>query len=251
MNAFAACRLPFAVCGLPLAARRLTPPHCRIILTFSPMTFPAHLIKAVIFDMDGVLIDSEHLWKKAENEVFTSLGVELTEELCELTKSMTTSEVTSYWYSKYPWTGAELHEVEEMVVQRVIELMQSEPCDIRGVKPLLENLNAQQYKLGLATNSPARIIPIVLEKLGVSHLFDTTSSAEDESKGKPDPAVYITTARKLQVEPQYCLVIEDTRSGMQAAKAAGMMVAAFTNGNTELSFDIADYSIACFEEVMI
>lgn len=201
--------------------------------------------------MDGVLIDSEHLWKQAENEVFTSLGVELTDEHCHITQSMTTSEVTSYWYERFPWQDKKLAEVEEMVVQRVISLMKSEPCDIRGVKPLLEKLKASQYKIGLATNSPACIIPAVLDKLGIAHLFDATSSAEDELKGKPDPAVYFTTARNLQVEPKHCLVIEDSRSGMIAAKTAGMMVVAFTNGNKELYFDIADYSISCYEELGI
>ena len=74
--------------------------------------------KAVIFDMDGVIIDSEKFWKQAENEVFSSLGVVVTDELSDLTKSMTTSEVTRFWYDKFPWQNVELNEVERMVVLR-------------------------------------------------------------------------------------------------------------------------------------
>ena len=114
--------------------------------------------KAIIFDMDGVLIDSEKFWKQAENEIFTSLGVEVTDEYSKLTKSMTTSEVTKFWYDKYPWKNIALKAVEEMVVLRVIELIKTEDCQIKGVKPFIEKLKTKKYKIGLATNSPDKII---------------------------------------------------------------------------------------------
>ena len=199
--------------------------------------------QAVIFDMDGVLIDTEKIWKQAEKEIFSSLGVEVTEENAKLTESMTTSQVAQFWFSKFPWKAKSLKETEEMVMHRVTELIESEECLIDGVKSFLEDLKRKNYKIGLATNSPLVIIPTVLGRLQITHLFDVVSSAESEEKGKPHPAVYLSTAKKLKVAPKDCLVIEDSYSGMMAAKNAGMEVAAFTNGNQELLFEIADYHI--------
>lgn len=203
--------------------------------------------KAVIFDMDGVIVDSERLWKQAEKEIFSSLGVDVTDEFSELTKSMTTTEVTRFWYDKYPWSGTELHIAEQRVISRVISLIETEECRIPGVKAFIELIRAKNYKTGLATNSPDRILSTVLQKFDIAHLFDTVSSAEFEEKGKPDPSIYLSTAKKLNIEPENCLVIEDSYSGMLAARNAGMSVIAFTNGDKETRSDIADYKIDSFE----
>ena len=205
--------------------------------------------KAVIFDMDGVLVDSEKLWKQAEKEVFSSLGVNVTDEDSEVTKSMTTTEVSEFWFNKFPWQSKSLETVEQMVVSRVMELITTEDCKINGVKEFIEKLKNNNYKIGLATNSPYKIIPTVLEKLEVTGLFDVISSAEFEENGKPDPAIYINTAAKLNVATKNCLVIEDSHSGMLAAKKAGMTVIAFTNGNPEANFDIADFIINQFDDL--
>jgi len=205
--------------------------------------------KAVIFDMDGVLVDSEKLWKQAEKEVFSSLGVNVTDEDSEVTKSMTTTEVSEFWFNKFPWQSKSLETVEQMVVLRVMELITTEDCKINGVKEFIEKLKNNNYKIGLATNSPYKIIPTVLEKLEVIGLFDVISSAEFEENGKPDPAIYISTAAKLNVATKNCLVIEDSHSGMLAAKKAGMKVIAFTNGNPEANFDIADFTINQFDDL--
>ncbi|MBN2597188.1 hexitol phosphatase HxpB [Labilibaculum sp.] len=204
--------------------------------------------KAIIFDMDGVLIDSERLWKQAEKEVFTSLGVKVTDEYSKQTKSMTTSDVTQFWYDKNPWENRDLNTAEEMVISRVIELIKTENCQIKGVKPFIEKLKTQKLKIGLATNSPNAIIPVVLKKLDIFHLFDSISSAEFEIKGKPDPAIYFKAADKLGVKPEDCIVIEDSFTGMLAAKNARMTVVAFTNGNKECDFEIADYIIENFDD---
>ena len=204
--------------------------------------------KAIIFDMDGVLIDSERLWKQAENEVFTSLGVKVTDEYSKLTESMTTSEVTKFWYDKYPWKNRSLNTVEQMVISRVIELIKAKNCQIKGIKPFIEKLKSQKFKIGLATNSPNEIIPVVLKKLDIFHLFDAVSSAEFEIKGKPDPAIYFRAANKLGIQPKACIAIEDSYSGMLAAKNAGMTVVAFTNGNRDSVFEIADYQIDNFND---
>ncbi len=189
-------------------------------------------LKAVIFDMDGVIIDSEKFWKQAESEVFTSLGVNVLEEFTPLTRSMTTQEVTQFWYEKFPWSDLTHQAVEEQVVQRVIELIKTENCEMKGITTFIESLCKSGFKIGLATNSPSLIIPVVLNKLGIAHHFNAVTSADEVPRGKPDPAVYELTASKLQVDPTLCIAIEDSSSGILAAKSAGMKAAAYIVKNT-------------------
>lgn len=203
--------------------------------------------KAVIFDMDGVLVDSEGLWKQAEFEVFSSLGVSVTEKESQQTQCMTTEEVTRFWHEQFPWKGRTLPEVEAMVIQRLMELIRSEDCTVQGIVPFIKKLKTRQYKIGLATNAPEKIIPTVLEKTRTADLFDIVSSADHEEKGKPHPAIYLSTARKLKVRPQECAVIEDSPTGMEAAKSAGMTVIAYTQGKKSISLKWADHEIDHFQ----
>lgn len=205
------------------------------------------VIKAVIFDMDGVIIDSEPFWKQAEFDVFSSLGVIVSDEFTPITQTMTTAEVADFWFEKYPWKNVSLKEVEERVISRVIELIETNSCAILGIKGFIERLKAQGLKIGVATNSPYRIIPSALQKVGVYKLIDVISSSEFEEKGKPDPAIYLSTAQKLAVAPSECIVVEDSYSGMLAAKKAGMKVIAFSNGQQHRTFELADHVIHYFE----
>lgn len=197
--------------------------------------------KAVIFDMDGVVIDSEGFWAVAEREIFTSLGATLTDAYCRLTQKMTVTEASAFWFEKYPWKEVSLQEAAERVVTRVMELIQTEACEIAHIRPFIQQLKSQGFKIGLATNSPERFIPLCLERAGIADLFDAVSSADNEARCKPHPDVYITTAKKLNVLPHECVVIEDSCHGMQAGKSAGMTVIAFTNGNSNATFDMADH----------
>ncbi|TLP71162.1 hexitol phosphatase HxpB [Maribacter sp. ACAM166] len=205
-------------------------------------------MKAVIFDMDGVIINSEPFWKKAEKEVFTSLGVQVTDEFAKITARMTTTEVTRFWFEKYPWKMTPFEEVEQMVVSKVITSIKKEGREIPGIHKFMAFLKQEKFKLGLATNSPYSIIPAVLEKIGLTNTFDVIVSAEFETKGKPDPAVYLTTSQKLNINPKNCFVIEDSCSGMQAAKTAGMKVIAFTNENKNIYLPSVNYKIDSFQD---
>ena len=194
---------------------------------------------AIIFDMDGVIVDSEYLWKVAEKEVFTSLGVELDTKSCEMTQMMTTQEVTEFWFSKYPWTGETLEEVEQKVIDCVIDLIEAEHCEIPGAKGFLKQLKSYDFKIGLATNAPYRIVPRVLSKLDLTHYFDVLVSAEFVKQGKPAPDVYLTACEKLGEKAADCFAIEDSNSGIRAGKIAGMSVIAFSNNgkNNLTGFD--------------
>lgn len=203
--------------------------------------------KAVVFDMDGVLVDSEPLWQKAEFEIFSSLGVTVTKELASKTKTMTTKEVTEFWKSRFDWKDTSIQEVEQLVTSRVIELVENENCEISGVRNFVKKIKSQGYKVGLATNSPYKIIPAVLEKLKLTPYFDAISSSDNEINGKPYPFVYLSTCSKLNINPADCIAIEDSYSGMLAAQRAGLKVIAFTNGNNVLDLSIAHSVIQNFE----
>lgn len=208
-------------------------------------------LKAVIFDMDGVLVDSEGFWTKAEFDVFSSYGVQVTEEWAAKTRYMTTREVTAFWYEKFPWKNLDVPSVEHQVVTKVIELIQSEDCTMSGIQEFIKDLKDKKYKIGLATNAPLRVADAVLEKLRVRDLFDTVHSSELEIHGKPHPAVYLTSAKQLGVLPEHCIAIEDSHSGLRAAKGAGMKTIAFTNNDETMDFELADFKITNFRTAML
>jgi sugar-phosphatase len=176
--------------------------------------------------MDGVLINSEPLWKIAEKEVFSSLGVKVTDELVHITSALTAKEVCAFWYERYPWQGKTFDQVEDDVVARVIELIGENDTKMPGVKEILDFCKSKGFKIGLASNSSHNLIEVVLERVEIKQYFDFISSAQDVEKGKPDPAVYLFAANNLGVCPTECLVFEDSIIGMTAAKRAGMTVVA-------------------------
>jgi sugar-phosphatase len=209
--------------------------------------------KAVIFDMDGVLINSEPLWKIAEKEVFSSLGVPVTDDLVHITSALTAQEVCAFWYERHPWQGMSFDEVEDAVVARVIELIGQHDTKMPGVIEILRFFKSKNLKIGLASNSSHNLIEVVLEEVGIKDYFDFLSSAQDVEKGKPDPAVYLYAAKNLGVEPEECLVFEDSIIGITAAKMAGMKIVAVPDktdfDNTDL--DMADYKIHSLSEFQL
>ena len=180
--------------------------------------------EAVIFDMDGVLIDSEPLWKIAMEDVFKSVGCNLTRNDFQKTVGLRIDEVISYWFEHSPWESVSKDEVERKIVLRMIELITENGSPLIGVIETLTFLKENSLKIGLATSSYSVLINTVMDVLDIRHFFDYTHSAESEEYGKPHPAVYLTVATFLNIPPTKCLVIEDSLNGIISGKAARMKV---------------------------
>jgi sugar-phosphatase len=180
------------------------------------------MVRAVIFDMDGLLIDSEPLWRLAEVEVFNPLGVPLTDELALTTMGLRTDEVVEHWFARYSWRGPSLKEVEARVDARVIELVRERGAPLPGAREVVSLLRERGYPLAIASSSTSELIAAVVHQLGLASSFQVLQSAEHEPYGKPHPGVYIAAANALGVAPAECLAFEDSANGVIAAKAARM-----------------------------
>ena len=209
-------------------------------------------IEAVIFDMDGVLIDSEPVWKDAMEEIFASVGCPLTREDFQLTVGLRLDEVIAYWFKISPWENELPEVVLQRIIDKMVELLSANGKPLVGVVETLEFLKQKGIKIGLATSSYEVLIKCVLETLNIEDFFDYTHSAEREAYGKPHPAVYLTTAEKLGVNPQHCLVIEDSINGVISGKAAKMKVVCIPEKthipNPKLI--LADYHFDNMEEML-
>ena len=179
---------------------------------------------AVIFDMDGVLIDSEPLWKIAMENVFHAIGSVLTKQDFQKTVGLRLDEVITFWHQHEGWQNVSPKEIEDQIVGQMVQLIEKNASPLIGVLETLNFLKNQNIKIGLATSSYEILIQTVLRELKIAHYFDITHSAEHEEYGKPHPAVYLTVAQKLNVHPSRCLVIEDSLNGIISAKAAKMKV---------------------------
>jgi mannitol-1-/sugar-/sorbitol-6-/2-deoxyglucose-6-phosphatase len=199
------------------------------------------VIKAVIFDLDGLLIDSEPFWQRAEILVFQQVNILLTPEMCLQTKGLRIDQVVDYWYQKLPWINLSKQEVEILIVNRVIELIELEGKPLPGVEYALSFVQEKQVKIALASSSALKIIRAALAKLNLTDVFSQIYSAEAELFGKPHPGVYLTTASKLNVAPQECLALEDSLNGVLAAKAAQMKCIAVPE---PLQYDNPQFAIA-------
>lgn len=179
---------------------------------------------AIIFDMDGVLIDSEPLWKIAMEFVFGQYGSTLTHQDFQKTVGLRIDEVIAFWNVHENWGLQDLQIVEDQIIQKLISLIAQNPKPLPGVLDMLDFLQAAPQKIGLATSSSQKLIDTVLKNLEIAHYFDFTYSAEFEPYGKPHPGVYIKVAEALGVQTQRCLVIEDSFNGVIAGLSAKMKV---------------------------
>lgn len=215
------------------------------------------MIEAVIFDMDGLLIDSEPLWRKAEVEIFTKVGVPLTEDMCEQTTGTPIYDVVQYWYKRYPWKEKSKKDVTNEIVIRVKELIESNLIIKPGVIQVIKLLKSKNIPLAVCSSSPQILIDSVIQKMGLRSSFEFLYSGENETYGKPHPGAYLTCANKLGITTENILVFEDSLMGAISAKAASMKVIAIPEDQNKPGFEFCnkklksmkDFSLTMAEEL--
>ncbi|MBN2082540.1 hexitol phosphatase HxpB [bacterium] len=207
--------------------------------------------RAAIFDLDGLLIDSEPLWQRAEVEIFNAYGVPLKPEMCYQTVGRRIHDVVEFWHARYPWEGPPPAAVAERIIARMLELIAGEAEPMPGALSAVEALAQAGLPLAVATSSQLVLAEAALKRLGIGGYFEAVCSAQHEPYGKPHPAVYLTAAGRLGVPPEHCLVFEDSVNGLIAAKAAGMYCVAvpYPAWRDNPRFVIADEVLASLAEV--
>jgi beta-phosphoglucomutase family hydrolase len=211
---------------------------------------PRDKIRAVIWDMDGVIVDTAPYHLKAWQEALSRRGVKFTE--ADFRHSFGQRNDTIIRSAMGEDTSRELieaisQEKEESFRQRIGQHIQPLP----GVIALIKSLQEHGFKMALASSAPIANIELLTRSLGIDSCFQTIISDQDVTKGKPDPQGFELAARKLGVEPTNCIVIEDAVAGVTAAKRAGMHCLAVTNTHPATSLAAADLIVDTLEAVSV
>jgi beta-phosphoglucomutase family hydrolase len=195
------------------------------------------MIRAVIFDMDGVIAETEYVHIEAEKQTMLKYGIRISEdELHEYTgttaKLMFTELIRKYGLNA---TFEEMFRVKEIIL---FKLLEEGVQPTKGVVDLLLELRKRKVKLAVASSSHRKMIEYVLKRLEITDLFDSVVGAEDIKRSKPDPEIFQISAKRLKVKAEECLVVEDSKLGVEAAKRAGMKCLGYVNpssGKQDLS----------------
>jgi HAD superfamily hydrolase (TIGR01509 family) len=177
---------------------------------------------AVIFDMDGLLIDSEPLWKEAGDELLQSYNLELEPSQYEITMGLRTNEFLAYWFQHYHIPLSEIPIAEKTITNKVLDKITQTGTLMPGALQTLQLFQRRGIPIGLASSSSMDIIEHALSHFQIKSFFHHLSSAGTLQNGKPHPEVYLNCAEAIQTEPTKCVCFEDSFNGMIAAKAARM-----------------------------
>ena len=208
------------------------------------------LIEAVVFDLDGVLIDSEKLWATAREAFVREKGGRWHPGAAKAMMGMSSVEWSRYLHEEL---GVPLspERISEEVAARMEALYRERLPVVTGAPAAVARL-AQRWPLGLASSANRPLIDLALEASRLSRYFKATVSSEEVARGKPAPDVYLEAARRLSVDPSTCAAVEDSANGIRSAKAAGMRVVAIPNRNfppDEVSLGQADVTISALDDL--
>lgn len=206
-------------------------------------------IHAVIFDMDGVLIDSEPIQYRLEKDLFSELGFDLSEQEHRAFLGINNFEMISSLKKRFGFTGTIEETVRELRRRYLRELKGNGIPVIDGVTQLLSSLESAGLKLALASSAPREQIDLVINQSCLGRYFSVLVSGDEVERSKPDPAVFLKAARLLNVGASACCVIEDSVNGVSAARNAGMRCVGFQNGcNGDHTLDGADWVVESMNE---
>jgi HAD superfamily hydrolase (TIGR01509 family) len=207
-------------------------------------------VEAVVFDLDGVIVDSEHVWDEVREELARERGGRWHERAQADMMGMSAPEWSRYMHDVIGLTESPA-EIDELVVARMLERYAEHLPLIDGSVAAVRRL-AETFSLALASSSNRPVIDAVLEGAGLAASFEVTVSSEEVERGKPAPDVFLEAANRLGVAPRRCVAIEDSGNGIRAANAAGMRVIAIPNRRYPPTADVlalADVALASIYEL--
>jgi len=207
--------------------------------------------KAVIFDMDGVIIDSELLGDQHRKEYFSKYGVTFPDGYFEQLRGLPPKPYYAKIVKdfKLPLT---IDDFIEHAKKDFIDFLktQKDLKPVPGVKQLIIQLRDKGYKVAVASSANPKRVEFLIKQFNMEKLFDVVTNSDNVMHGKPAPDIYLYTAKLLQVEPAFCLVIEDAKNGVEAAKAAGMKVIGFAGlPHNKQDLSKTDRIIKSFDEL--
>src|SRR5262249_24029827 len=208
------------------------------------------MTEAVVFDLDGVLLDSEQVWDEVREELTRERGGRWTENAQREMMGMSSPEWSRYMHDQLG-VPEPPDAISAEVVRRLEEMYRQELPLLGGAREAVERL-AARWPLGLASSSNRELIDLVLEGSDLGRYFSVTVSSEEGAHGKPAPDVYLEAARRLSVAPKRCAAVEDSRNGIRSANAAGMRVIAIPNPHFPPdagSLALADVTLGSLDEL--
>ena len=208
------------------------------------------MITTVIFDMDGLLLDTEPLWGVSMLRVAEKHGIPITAERFKETTGLRIYEVTDHWAIHYPWEGNTPKQIADEILDDIIASSKKAATVLKGVEKSLQLLRANNYKIGLASSSPKHMIDELVNHFDLTKYFDVITSADVVEMGKPHPGVFLHCAAELGSKIVDCLVLEDSVNGMIAGKAARMKVVVVPDEMhfNDPRFSLADIKLHSLEE---
>lgn len=209
-------------------------------------------IDAVIFDLDGTLVDSMWLWKQIDIDYLGEHGYELPPNLQQEIEGMSFSETAVYFKERFNISES-LDEIKDAWNCMAKELYRTKVGFKKGAREFVSFLKSKGIKTGIATSNSRELLETVMKALKAEHLFDSKHVSCEVAKGKPAPDIYLLVAKELEVNPEKCLVFEDISQGVRAGKNAGMKVCGVRDEYAEHRNDnvreIADYYIENFFDI--
>lgn len=210
--------------------------------------------KAVIFDLDGTLVDSMWMWKAIDVEFLGQYGYDCPDDLQGAIEGMSFSETAAYFKKRFA-LPLETDEIKDIWIRMSIDKYRQEVPFKTGARAFLEELRKRGFKLGIATSNGREMVDALLHSLNAESYFDVVTTACEVASGKPSPDIYLKVSDALKTEPSQCLVFEDIPAGILAGKRAGMTVCAvedeFSRGLKQEKQSMADYYIENFEQLLL